>query len=171
MLRAPSRGYSLVELIVAVGLFSMVMTIATGAYLIMISANRQAQSISTGINNLSYALEDMTRGIRTGSGYACSNNSITFKDVDAKPTMYELSGTKIRKSTNGGLTWSDLTDPAVTVTTLLFTCTGTKPYSLDNDITQAHVTIQVSGSVSAGAGRPAKSFNVETGATMRGSDL
>ncbi|HVM58918.1 MAG TPA: prepilin-type N-terminal cleavage/methylation domain-containing protein, partial [Candidatus Paceibacterota bacterium] len=66
---ASSGGYTLVELIVAMGLFAIIMTLSTGAYLIMISVNRHAQAISTGIDNLSFALEDMTRTIRTGTVY------------------------------------------------------------------------------------------------------
>ena len=41
------RGFTLIEMIVAVGLFAMVAMIASGAYLIMISANREAQAITT----------------------------------------------------------------------------------------------------------------------------
>ena len=62
-------GYTLVELIVAVGLFALVMLLAAGAYLMMIGVNRQAQGIATGIDNLSFALETMTRSIRTGTNY------------------------------------------------------------------------------------------------------
>ena len=70
-----TRGYTLIELIVAVGLFSFVMTLVSGAYFLMIGINRQAQSIATGINNLSFALETMSRTIRTGYDYDCGGAS------------------------------------------------------------------------------------------------
>ena len=66
-----TRGYTLIELIVAVGLFAFVMTLVSGAYFLMIGLNRQAQGIATGINNLSFALETMSRTIRTGYDYDC----------------------------------------------------------------------------------------------------
>ncbi|MFA6969108.1 MAG: prepilin-type N-terminal cleavage/methylation domain-containing protein, partial [Candidatus Paceibacterota bacterium] len=66
-----SRGYTLIELIIAVGLFALVMLLASGAYIMMIGLSRQAQGIATGINNLSFALETMTRDIRTGTNYNC----------------------------------------------------------------------------------------------------
>ena len=55
------------------GLFSLVMLLASGAYLVMIGISRQTQSVATGINNLSFALEAMTRTIRTGTNYSCDN--------------------------------------------------------------------------------------------------
>ncbi|MDE2021326.1 MAG: type II secretion system protein [Patescibacteria group bacterium] len=168
------RGYTLVELIVAVGLFALVMVLASGAYLIMIGANRQAQSVSTGINNLSFALESMTRTIRTGSGYNCAGigdcvggTSFSLLDENGATVTYSLVGSSIQKNTAGVL--STLTDPSVTVSSLTFYAYGTKPTTA-GDYRQARVTIIVSGTVSSGPGKT-EPFTVETGATMRGSDL
>src|SRR3989338_11534095 len=69
-----NRGYTLIELIIAVGLFALIMMLASGAYLVMIGINRQVQSIATGIDNLAFALETMTRTIRTGTSYSCNNS-------------------------------------------------------------------------------------------------
>jgi len=59
-----------------------------------------------------------------------------------------------------------LTDPSVTVSSLLFYASGTT--SGDNN--QPYVTIVVSGTVSYGPNKT-QPFTVETGATMRGTDL
>ena len=56
-----ARGYTLIELMVAVGLFAIVMMLASGAYLVMIGVSRQTQGIATGVDNLAFALETMTR--------------------------------------------------------------------------------------------------------------
>ncbi|MEK7114077.1 MAG: hypothetical protein AAB850_00815, partial [Patescibacteria group bacterium] len=62
---------------------------------------------------------------------------------------------------------SVLTDPSVAVSSLMFYAFGTgKP----PDYQQSRVTIIVSGTVSSGPGKT-QPFTVETGATMRGSDL
>lgn len=168
-------GYTLVELIVAVGLFSLVMLLASGAYLLMIGIGRQAQGTATGINNLSFALEAMTRTIRTGSGYNCGGlgdcpngaSTFSFTDANGVPISYTLSGSTIEQTKNGGQ--SALTDSSVTVSSLTFYAFGT-PSARQGNYQQPRVTVVVSGSVSSGPGKT-ESFTVETGATMRGSDL
>lgn len=175
------RGYTLIELIVAVGLFALVMALAAGAYLLMININRQAQGISTGINNLSFALETMTRTIRTGTAYSCGlisglgdcgsgGTSFTFSPAGGgAPVTYTLDGSTIQKKV--GVSSSALTDPSsVQITSLMFYVSGTATAS-SGDYTQPHVTMVISGTVSAGPGKPTQSFIIETGATMRGSDL
>ncbi len=172
-------GFTLIELIVAVGLFALVMTLASGAYLMMIGANRQAQALATGINNLSFALETMTRDIRTGSQYcgggSCVPGSFSFVDTDGQPVTYGFSNSAsvCGGSTTGCLTRevgvgtvSPLTDPSVNVSSVQFLTSGTSP----SDSVQARVTIIVSGTVSSGPGQT-QAFTVETGATMRGTDL
>lgn len=172
------RGYTLIELIVAVGLFALVMTLAAGAYLMMISINRQAQAQATGINNLSFALESMTRDIRTGTQYSCGSvsgqgdcsqgSSFTFQDESGDWITYSLSGGSIiRRDSTTGQT-SPLTDPSASVSALTFTVVGTARGPANTD--QARTTMVVSGSVSAGPGKTLP-FTVETGATMRGTDL
>ncbi len=159
------RGYTLVELIVSVGLFALVMTLAAGAYLLMIGINHQVQGIATGINNLSFALEDMTRSIRTGTGYSsATGSSFSFTDANGQLVTYSIASSAIRE-TKSNVT-SSLTDPSVTITSLMFYPVGTTR----GDAEQSRVTMIVSGTVSSGPGRT-EPFTVQTGATMRGSDI
>ena len=168
-----NRGYTLVELVVAVGLFAVVMLLASGAYLIMIGLNRQVQGIATGINNLSFALETMTRTIRTGSQYGCPSAGVDCPSGGSDFVVLNESGQEMRYTlsvTNGSgvIMQNDvaLTDPTVNVSSLTFYSFGTT----SGDGYQPHVTIVVSGTVSYGAGK-SEPFTVETGATMRGPDL
>lgn len=174
-------GFTLIELIVALGLFAIVMTITTGAYLIMIGINRQAQAVATGVDSLSFALETMTRTIRTGTGYSCSSNPgagvdctsgwgvFSVTDANGDDEKFSLSSGAIQETTNGG-TPVALTDAQeVKVTSLTFYAYGTKPES-SNDYEQPRVTISISGTVSSGPGKT-EPFTIETLATMRGSDL
>jgi len=175
MKKFTSRGYTLVELVVAVGLFAIVMMLVSGAYIMMIGITRQAQGTSTGIDNLSFALETMTRSIRTGTGYNCGSlsggdcqngmSSFYFTNMNGAPVSYNLVGTTIQKTVNGAT--SDLTDPSVRITSLMFYVSGTS----SSDVYQPHVTIAVSGTVTSNPGKPPQSFAVQTGATMRVSDL
>lgn len=171
------KGFTLVELIVAVGLFSLIMLLASGAYLMMISLNRQAQNISTGIDNLSFALETMTRSIRSGTDYSCGalggdcngGTSFSFTNAQGMTVTYSLSGTSLRQV--AGSAQGRLTDSSVVITSLKFYAYGTKPASQNNDVEQARVHIVMSGTVTTGENKAPQSFSIETGATMRGSDL
>lgn len=171
------NGYTLVELMIAVGLFAIVMLLSSGAYLVMISLNRQAQSMSNGIDNLAFALETMTRNIRTGVGYSCGAfggdctsgaSSLTLTNQRGQAVSYSLSGTALQQIAGG--TQSLLTDSSVTITSLTFYAFGTKT-TAQSDYEQSRVTVSISGTVSPGPGKPPQAFTIETGATMRGSDL
>jgi prepilin-type N-terminal cleavage/methylation domain-containing protein len=63
------RGFTLIEIIVSLGIFAVVSVVAVGALLKVIDANKKAQALKTAINNLNFALESMSREIRTGSEY------------------------------------------------------------------------------------------------------
>lgn len=165
-----SRGYTLIELMVAVGLFAIIMTLAAGAYLLMINANRQAQARASGINNLAFAAETMLRTIRTGRNYTCgtsgdcTNGGTTFSVIDQNGAQQTFS------SANGAITQNGiaLTDPSVTITSLTFYARGTAV--APTDYLQPYAIVTITGTVSAGP-NATQSFNVETSAAMRGSDI
>jgi prepilin-type N-terminal cleavage/methylation domain-containing protein len=175
-LKPRASGYTLIEMMVAVGLFAIIMMLSSGAYLIMIGSNQRAQAMATGIDNLSFALETMTRNIRMGSSYNCGGigdcvvpaSSFSFKNESGVTVSYFLSGTTLQE-TVGSVT-SSLTDASVTITSLSFFADGTRTLA-QGDQQQAHVTMTVSGTVPTGIGKPPQAFTVETGATMRGTDI
>jgi len=75
------KGFTLVELMVAIAVFSIVMVVAMGALLNVIDANLKAQAIKTAINNVNFALESISKDMRVGTDYACgSSNNIS--DID-----------------------------------------------------------------------------------------
>jgi len=78
-IKTKQSGFTLIEIIVSLALFSVVITIAVGALLILIASNRQLQNEQSVLSNLSFALDSMTREIRTGSNYYCAaNDSASF---------------------------------------------------------------------------------------------
>lgn len=64
-------GFTLVEMIIAVGLFAIVMLVSTAALLSLVDANKKAQALQSVMNNLNIALDSMVRGVRMGSVYHC----------------------------------------------------------------------------------------------------
>ncbi len=65
-------GFTLIEMIVSLGVFSVVVTTAVGAFLVLIATNQQLQSEQSVMTNLAFALDTMTREIRTGYNYYCA---------------------------------------------------------------------------------------------------
>ncbi|MCX6786933.1 MAG: prepilin-type N-terminal cleavage/methylation domain-containing protein, partial [Candidatus Kaiserbacteria bacterium] len=109
-----TRGYTLIELIVAVGLFALIMTLVSGAYIVMIGLTEQAQGTATGVDNLSFALETMTRTIRTGTSYGSGGSSFSLINASGGSVNYSLSSGVIMQ--NGVA----LTDPSINITYLNF---------------------------------------------------
>ncbi len=58
---------------VAIAVFSIVMVAATGALLNVIDANNKAKSIKTAVNNITLALETISKDMRMGSDYFCDD--------------------------------------------------------------------------------------------------
>lgn len=69
--KTTSAGFTLIEMLVSIALFAVVVTTSMGTLLVLIDANAKSQSIQISINNLSFALDAMTRQIRTGFDYYC----------------------------------------------------------------------------------------------------
>lgn len=178
-----AKGFTLVELMVSVGLFAIVMMLAAGAYLVVIRVNQQAQGNTTAINNLAFALDSMVRTIRTGTGYGCisagadcpSGGSSFYVTAEGalSPTHYYLNGpagAQYIVKTVSGATYP-ITDPAnVKITSLTFILKGAQSYSASGDLGQPYVTILVTGTVLVGPNKT-QSFTVQTSAVMRGTDL
>jgi type II secretory pathway pseudopilin PulG len=71
-----TRGISLVEVIVSVGLFAIVMIIGAGALANMSKAHRQARALRAAIENMSLALESMSREIRYATNIRCATSLV-----------------------------------------------------------------------------------------------
>ncbi len=65
------KGFTLIEIIVSLAIFTVVAVVAVGAFLKIIDANKKAQTLQTAMNNINFALESMVREIRVGSNYYC----------------------------------------------------------------------------------------------------
>lgn len=63
------KGFTLIEMIVSLGLFIVVALIAVGALLKVMDANKKSLNLKTAINNLNFAMESMSREMRVGSNY------------------------------------------------------------------------------------------------------
>lgn len=172
------RGYSLLELIVSLGIFSMVMLVVMGAYVTLISLDRQARANNQLAATLSFAVESMARSMRTGTGYDCNapggslncsegGSSISFLDSQGQIISYiQKSDGSIGQctGTSGCLDNNavSLTDRRINITSLRFYVRGVGV----GDDTQPNVTFVIAGTMTTDAGE-VSTFSIQTGATQR----
>ncbi len=70
-----SEGFTLIEMIVSLAIFSIVAVVALGALMKIVSANKKAQSLQSAMTNINYALESISREMRVGSDFSCTNQT------------------------------------------------------------------------------------------------
>lgn len=80
-----NKGFTLVEMLVSVALFSIVVVIALGSIITIIDTNRKSQSLTLVMNNLNFALESMTRTIKTSTEVVESGGLYRFKKQKDDP--------------------------------------------------------------------------------------
>jgi prepilin-type N-terminal cleavage/methylation domain-containing protein len=70
------KGFTLIEMIISLAIFTVVAVIAVGALLKIIDANKKSQTLKSAINNINFALESMSREMRVGSTYSCNPSGV-----------------------------------------------------------------------------------------------
>jgi prepilin-type N-terminal cleavage/methylation domain-containing protein len=169
-------GFTLIELMVSVTLFAVVMVISMGAILTIVDGNKKNQTMQVAINNLNFAVESMTRSIKTGYNYEVTNEvgeckSLSLNitedqdgnDVDDAVNYYlkEFPG-----GDNSGLFYHNLdtdyegfiTAPDLNITDLCFRKT---------DDLQPALTIVIQGETTGSKEGLKTTFNLFTSVTQR----
>lgn len=181
------RGFTLVEMIVAIGLFTTVLFIASSAFLAVVNADRKSRATRTAMDNLNLALEDMARRIKTGVAYYCDGDSntaltatnnctgtpssrIAFTEQNGTTrTSYYLAAGVVRRSSDG----TDLAVTSaseVTINDLKFIVGGsTKWDPTGKDVTQPYAVILIDGTTKTG--KVTSGFNIQTMVTQRAYDI
>lgn len=193
--RRGERGFTLVEMIVAVALFAIVMMVCVGALLSLVNANRKAQALQSVINNVNIALDGIVRNTRMGSNYHgaggdascgasdyttphdCPNGGTIFafepygNTPSDRPWIYTFAQDengvgRIYRSENGG-TPIAITAPEVSIQTMQFYVVG----STSGDTTQPKVVIVVEGTAGALGSTAHTTFHIQATAVQRLLDL
>ena len=175
------KGFTLVEMIVSIGLFTIVLFISSSAFLAVLNADRKSRFTRIATDSLNISLEDMARRIKTGSAYYCGDKvigmssltntldcvsggpTIVFTEQDGTTrTFYNFEGTTIKRQ-RGPLEIS-VVPPEITINKLTFTVKG----SDINDSVQPSVTILIDGTTT---GKISSHFKVQTTVTQRAYDI
>ena len=177
-----NRGFTLIELIVSIAVFSMVMLASMGAVLTVLNANRKSEALRAVMDNLSFTLDTMTRSVRFGSSYHCTasgnlsspndcpagDSNLTVLDSDGNQVTFYLSSGQIMRIVNNGTAFA-LTSPDVNIQAMTFWVLGSATYS-QGDLLQPRVIVLIKGYV-AGANMTDSSFILETTISQRKLDL
>ncbi len=186
-----TRGFTLIEVMIAVALFTIIMTIGVGAVLNSNNNHKKTQTVRAVLDNLSFIMEDMGRNIRLGSSYHCDainanieapldcllGQNLALEGMTGQPgngsdqIVYGItSDGRIIKSTDSGNTSRNLTPPEVVIDPVRsgFVVVGSQTYAA-GDRAQPRVIIRLSGKV---VYRDLSSeFNIQTTVSQRLIDL
>lgn len=192
-----TAGFTLVEMLVAVGIFSIVILVGVGALLSLVAANKRAEAINSVMNNLNFAVESMSRSVRVGTTYHCETSPIppgnpavlsTPQDCagggglllafeksggnrsdTSDQVAFRLNGTQLERSTNAGASWIAITAPEVQIDQFQFYVIGSQSASSGNTL-QPRVLITIHGSADIPNSAPT-TFALQAAVTQRLLDL
>ncbi|MGC9611160.1 MAG: type II secretion system protein, partial [Minisyncoccia bacterium] len=146
ILKEKTAGFTVIELLVAISIFAVIVTLAVGAFIQALRAERRLLALSSVTNNASLALEEIMREVRTGylfnDGTLDTNRVVCAGNANGEKNLYFKSqaqgssgiisysldangngGNYLKKTINdlsGGLTSSKITADNVNVTDLCF---------------------------------------------------
>lgn len=179
------KGFTLVELMVAISLFAVIMVLSMGSIFSVFNANKKSQTLRAVMDNLNFTLEAMTRTIRFGSNYHCDAttgvisvprdcaggaDSFSILDSGGHQVTYKLSGTRIARTVDGGSDYY-LTSGDVTIQKLKFYVYGSTLYSNGGDLYQPQVIMVVGGYAGSSTKPSAQStFTLQTTVSQRSFD-
>ncbi|MEK7599213.1 MAG: prepilin-type N-terminal cleavage/methylation domain-containing protein [Patescibacteria group bacterium] len=149
-------GFTLIELIVALGVFSVAIFMSTSTFLNLQNAERKVQNEVNLQDNLRFGLEMMAKEIRTGRDYHCGfsagvgpldcpagDSSLTFQTTQLQSVIYRQIDSRIQKSTDGGASFQPLTSGDVLIEDLAFIVSG----AASGDSLQPRILISIKASV------------------------
>jgi len=151
-------GFTLIELMVSTSIFMVVMLIAMGSLIITSDAAKRSDALSFTMNNLSFAVESMSRSLRMGTNYTCptgtycNNGNSSFSSISFLPAKAPTSNIMTYKFNSNTKTIErcvnnnscvDIVSPNIKINTLKFFVRGTDP----KDGIQPSVYILLRGSV------------------------
>ncbi len=194
-----NKGFTLIEVLVSLALFSVVMLVGMGALLTVVDANAKAQATQSVMNNLNIAIDGMMREMRMGTNFRCGyinagsaldcpspQDKISFITHDGNLWSYYLNGTQIYRRTCVGVSGScqdlPLTSKDIDITKFdVYVAGAERSYSSSpRDIVQPTAVFIIEGTAASsrlsgvlyGKKKRIKTdFKIQTVATQRLLDL
>lgn len=89
------RGFTIIELMVAMSLFVIVVGIASGTFVNALRTQRNVVGLMAANDNASLTLEQMSREIRTGSAFVSAGSTLNFTNDEHELVQYALADGRI----------------------------------------------------------------------------
>ncbi|KKT57637.1 MAG: hypothetical protein UW81_C0002G0013 [Candidatus Giovannonibacteria bacterium GW2011_GWC2_44_9] len=171
------KGFTLLEMIVSLGIFAVAALLSTSSLLSLTDAQKKAFSLQSAYDNIRFALETIAKDARTGSDFYCGTSfddlpavptsqdcasggpSLTYKNAAGDNIAYRVLNGKIENFVDG-VSAGYMTSEDTAIDTLTFYVLG--PASGNP---QPRITIIIKGT--AGSGRSASKFNLQTTISQR----
>lgn len=132
-------GLTLIEVIVAIGIFGLVVSMAFGIFGLALTSQRRIIALKNVEDNTRFAIELMAREIRTGKNFSGNTSLLSFTNAKSESIVYRLNNNTIEKSSDGGSSYLPVTGPETTINYLNFYLTG----QAANDGLQPRITITI----------------------------
>lgn len=171
------KGFTLIELMTALSVFIIVMTISMGSIVGVFDANRKSKSLKTVLNNLNLAVESISKEMRFGKNYHCGSGSVTtpqncsgggtlmsFLSNEDVQITYRLDNDVIEKRVGNG-SYIPITAPEIVIDGLTFYTLGAGT----GDTLQPKVIMMIKSH--AGSGKSRSDFTLETLVSQRFLDI
>jgi len=192
-----NQGYSLIETMIAVSIFAIVLVVVVNTLIVAQSAARKISLERAAMENVSLALESMTKKIREGKIFHCKTDTQGHNFNSGEPKDCSNGGTKLAflgsndehyvfryikedevvqiyehpsvfPNTKDDINYLPLTSPDIEVKSLKFYVTG----SSDADDLQPFITITITGIARFGGEEDLTTdFRVQTSVSPRFLDV
>lgn len=86
-----NSGFTLIELMIATSLFTIIMLMGVGSLVISSNSAKASQKLRITVDNVNFAMENMTRELRMGTSYECKTDFVNL--AAASPTDCALGNT------------------------------------------------------------------------------
>ncbi len=156
-------GLTLIELIVAIGIFGLVINIVFGIFGLAIVSQRRIIALRNIEDNIRFTIESMAREVRTGKNFSSGVGSLSFTNAKSESVIYRLNGGIVEKSSDGGASYLAVTGSEATVDYLNFYLLGQAP----GDGLQPRITITMGATSQIGN----QSANLKVQTTISGRFL
>lgn len=119
------KGFTLIEVLVSMGILSLVIVAATGLFFFAIRGGKKTDIVTKIKQNGDYALNLMKTKIRNAKAVSCQGAKITVANPEGNQTIFDLTGGRLRSTTDGKSGF--LTSEEFKTSGLSFSCSSETP--------------------------------------------
>ena len=160
MKRKNFKGVSLIELLVVIGIFSIIAILSARGVLLSLRGSRKSESLGKVRENMDFSLAVIERNLRNADSVSCpSSTRVDYTDKEASPVYFSCENVGV-----GGYVSSAsarLTSSEVDVTACQIVC------DLGDGSLPPSVTISVEGTESSSSGVEAAKVTLSTKVFLR----